>query len=77
MDDQLRILMEHQSQSFLELAKTLQASFRKPTQNGVVTLPKFNAAIPGADATPWCATVGILLSEKPLEGSDLILTYYC
>ncbi|XP_033172670.1 uncharacterized protein LOC117149467 [Drosophila mauritiana] len=73
MEDQLRILMEHQNQSFLELAKTLQASVREPAQNGVVTLPKFNADIPGADATQWCSTVDIIVAEKPLEGSALIL----
>ncbi|XP_032582794.1 uncharacterized protein LOC116802422 isoform X2 [Drosophila sechellia] len=73
MEDQLRILMEHQNQSFLELAKTLQASVREPAQNGVVTLPKFNADIPGADATQWCFMVDIIVAEKPLEGSALIL----
>ncbi|XP_039227526.1 uncharacterized protein LOC120320820 [Drosophila yakuba] len=73
MEDQLHILMEHQSQSFLELAKTLQASVREQAQTCVVTLPKFNADIPGADATQWCATVDIILVEKPLEGSALIL----
>jgi len=72
-DEQFRALLEQQNRNFLELAKSLRATTKESQQNGVTKLPKFNADVAGADATQLCATVDIVLSEKPLHGSALVL----
>lgn len=39
-----------------------------------VTLPTFNSESAGDDATAWCKTANMILTEHPLEGSALVMT---
>jgi hypothetical protein len=39
-----------------------------------LSLPRFNPEIAGADPAAWCATVSVILENRPLRGDELYLT---
>ncbi|KAH8376518.1 hypothetical protein KR200_007312, partial [Drosophila serrata] len=71
-EEQWRVVLEMQSRSLMEFAKTMHTVGRDQQKRGV-NLPKYNPETAGADASKWCATANIILSERPLEGSELIM----
>jgi len=66
-------LLEQQNRNFLELVKKLKMSASELQQTTEICLPKYNPDVAGVGATQWCATVDIILREKPLSDSALIL----
>ncbi|KAH8276619.1 hypothetical protein KR026_005524, partial [Drosophila bipectinata] len=66
-------LLKQQNRIFLELVKKLQTPASELQQTNEIFLPEYNPDGVGMDATQWCATVNIILREKPLSDSALVL----
>lgn len=66
-------LLEQQNRNFLELVKQIQRPASELQTTSEICLPKYNPDVAAVDATQWCATVDIILREKPLADSALIL----
>ncbi|XP_057324637.1 uncharacterized protein LOC130667164 [Microplitis mediator] len=68
--EQFSLLLEAQNRNLIELMKVVtkpQSSIKN------ISLPKFNPENSSADPVAWCATADMCLSERPLEGSALII----
>lgn len=65
--------LESQNRNFLELIKAMQTSKMTSHETKMISLLRFNPDCEGADASSWCSTVDMVLSENPLEGSALVI----
>ena len=72
-EEQLRQIIELQNKYFIELGKSIQATVRDSSVNRGIALPKFNPHSSVVSASHWCVTADIILTQKPLEGSGLVM----
>ena len=50
-----------------------QSREQRPSETfTTVPLPRFNPGSLGSDPAAWCATVDVIMEEKPLQGSALL-----
>jgi len=73
MDGQWRPIMELQNKNLIDLVRAIKTTEPDAGQSKSVHLPKFNPDKAGAIASSWCSTVEIILQEKTLKGSELVV----
>ncbi|XP_043867349.1 uncharacterized protein LOC122757849, partial [Drosophila mojavensis] len=66
--------LEKQIRDLKEMVAMLSTPLRAPSNAKQVCLPKFNPDTPSADAFSWRTTVGLIIADNALQGSDLVMS---